>query len=112
MLLHTDFAPHIVSDNHWACGWVEWIAIHESDESAIKAADLINHRLDQYPIVDEQHYSEMESSASQNYWKSAGLKGRIDILKSSRAQCSALVARHEFLPDDDSVRDYVRDCCN
>jgi hypothetical protein len=29
----------VVSENHWACGWVEWIAIHESDEAALRLAD-------------------------------------------------------------------------
>lgn len=25
----------VVSENHWVCGWVEWIAIHKDDVAAL-----------------------------------------------------------------------------
>jgi len=31
----------VVRETHWAVGWVEWIAIHESDDKALKIADDI-----------------------------------------------------------------------
>jgi len=34
-----------VSENHWAVGWVEWIAIHESDKVALAEAERILERL-------------------------------------------------------------------
>lgn len=50
----------IVRENHWAVGWVEWIAIHESDEQSLILADGIRDRLDNYPVLDEEDYSERE----------------------------------------------------
>jgi hypothetical protein len=35
----------VVRETHWAVGWVEWIAIHESDDKALKIADDITGKL-------------------------------------------------------------------
>src|SRR5688572_21906331 len=50
----------VVRESHWAVGWVEWIAIHQDDETALRIADGIAERLRDYPVVDESHYSETE----------------------------------------------------
>ncbi len=31
----------VVEESHWACGWVQWIAIHESATEALQAADQL-----------------------------------------------------------------------
>lgn len=49
-----------VCENHWAVGWVEWIAIHESDDTALQLADDIKAKLSDYPVLDEEDYSERE----------------------------------------------------
>ena len=35
----------VVREIHWAVGWVEWIAIHQDDEKALKIADDITGKL-------------------------------------------------------------------
>ena len=50
----------IVRESHWAVGWVEWLAIHESDTTALQEAESIGNRLDTYPILDEDAWSELE----------------------------------------------------
>ncbi len=35
----------VVRETHWAVGWVEWIAIHQDDEKALKIADDIRRQL-------------------------------------------------------------------
>ncbi|WMT78832.1 hypothetical protein [Bradyrhizobium sp. Ash2021] len=35
----------VVRELHWAVGWVEWIAIHQDDEKALKIADDITGKL-------------------------------------------------------------------
>ena len=35
----------VVRETHWAVGWVEWIAIHQDDEKALKIADDITGKL-------------------------------------------------------------------
>lgn len=58
-----------VRENHWACGWVEWIAIHQSNESALKAADEMARKLEGYPVLDETHWSELETEEADEVWK-------------------------------------------
>lgn len=35
----------VVRESHWAVGWVEWIAIHATDDKALAAADETQERL-------------------------------------------------------------------
>lgn len=51
----------VVRERHWAVGWVEWIAIHQDDEEALKKADEIAAALENYPVVDDEHYYQLES---------------------------------------------------
>ena len=62
----------IVSENHWAVGWVEWIAIHESNKPAIAEAEAMLESMDGYPVLDETHWSEMEFNEYSQAWKSYG----------------------------------------
>lgn len=45
-----------VCETHWACGWVEWIAIHQDDTEAVKLAEEMEERLENYPILDEDDF--------------------------------------------------------
>ncbi len=58
----------IVRENHWAVGWIEWIAIHESDEVGLKIADEIIEAKNQYPIIDEALFSEIEHEDCSETW--------------------------------------------
>ena len=62
----------LVSENHWAVGWIEWIAIHESNKPAIEEACAIYERFENYPVVNESHLSEMEWGEYLEAWKSYG----------------------------------------
>lgn len=50
----------VVRERHWACGWVEWIAIHESAVEKIVIAEKILERLENYPVVNEDDFSALE----------------------------------------------------
>ena len=50
----------IVRENHWACGWLEWIAIHESAIKQLKRADELMAAIELYPVLNDEHYSELE----------------------------------------------------
>ncbi len=56
----TSETVQVVRENHWAVGWVEWIAIHQDDEIALKIADALQERLEEYPILDEDHMGMLE----------------------------------------------------
>ena len=55
----------IVRENHWACGWVEWIAIRpiegcEISSALVACADKARLQMEDYPVLDEEHYSDLE----------------------------------------------------
>lgn len=55
--------PETVSDHrfgHWGCGWFERVYVRADDAPAIKAVGDWIDALADYPIADEQHYSETE----------------------------------------------------
>jgi hypothetical protein len=59
----------VIRESHWAVGWVEWIAIHESDAKALEIADNIAAALENYPVVDESHWSELEQEDANETWR-------------------------------------------
>ena len=59
----------VVRESHWAVGWVEWIAIHQDDSAALEIADEIKAGLDDYPVIDENDWSERESDDADETWK-------------------------------------------
>lgn len=77
----------VISENHWAVGWVEWIAIHESDTAALKEADRIMEKLDGYPVVDETHWSQLETEESDQVWRDCYTpRRRIEYIRENRSQ--------------------------
>jgi len=61
-ILSIDFdSEGVISENHWAVGWVEWIAIHKDNFEALEIADEIAKSLEDYPVVNEDHWSNLET---------------------------------------------------
>ncbi len=58
----------VIRESDWAVGWVEWIAIHESDAKALGVADAQAQRLADYPVLDEMDCSELENEDAQEVW--------------------------------------------
>jgi len=49
------------SFNHWLCGWVEVVMIHEKYVNDLQFAQKeIYDKLEEYPLLDEELYSEYE----------------------------------------------------
>lgn len=59
----------VVRESHWAVGWVEWIAIHESDEQSLRTADRLRQELDDYPVLDEDDWSRREDEECETMWR-------------------------------------------
>lgn len=97
----------IVREGHWAVGWVEWIAIHESDRIALQIADDIQAGLSDYPIVDDSDFSEREWNAAQDYWHELDISERVDMCRD--AGLSIFAARSESIPQGDSG--YIYESC-
>lgn len=90
----------IVRENHWAVGWIEWIAIHESDASSLTQADELACAIEDYPIIDEDHHSELEWNEAADYWARLRVRDRAEYCE--RAGLSIFSARRDYLPSDDT----------
>ena len=76
----------IVAENHCACGWVEWIAIHASDTAAITKAEAIQEKLESCPVLDEDDLCELEHETADEVWKTLSDSERIEYVKKHRNQ--------------------------
>lgn len=89
----------VVSEDHWAVGWVEWIAIHETDDAALAEADRLVEGLQDYPVLNEEDWSQRECDLAFETWDRASLRDRIYYCH--RAGLSIFAARKEW-PEDDT----------
>jgi hypothetical protein len=96
----------VVRERQWAVGWVEWIAIHESNAEAILAADEMSCALSDYPVLDESHFSELEWDEAQTQWEMMPLKYRVELC--AEAEVSIFAARRDSIPSEDSGFIYER----
>lgn len=92
-------SPVQVCANHWAVGWVEWVAIHESNEAALKAADAIAERLEDYPVLDDDDCCQREHEDYLESWKFYGCRDFIGELYNELDFSSCM---KDFLHDADS----------
>jgi hypothetical protein len=99
---------YIVRESHWAVGWVEWVAIHESDTGAIGKAEELLCRLDAYPVLNEDRWSERETEEIDKFWHETSLKCRVEWCKDHGD--SIFSARHAFPPEH--VFDWLREDWN
>jgi len=83
-----DFTPfQVVRENHWAVGWVEWIAIHETATDALKRADEIMASFDDYPVIDEQLFSQYEQTEADETWRNCYRPlERVEYIREHRSQ--------------------------
>lgn len=77
----------VVREDHWAVGWVEWIAIHRDDGAALKIADEAKDRLEDYPVLDEEDLSEREQEAADEIWTNCyDWRERVEYIREYRDQ--------------------------
>lgn len=74
-----------VTESHWAVGWVSWIAIHPTNLVAIELAEDIQERLKDYPVLDEDAYSELRWDEANEYaeteWQYMTALKRLETLR-------------------------------
>jgi hypothetical protein len=77
----------VVRESHWAVGWVEWIAIHETDVKTLAIADELREGMESYPVVDEDHWSQVEDDEAQTVWRDCySAKERLRYVREHRSQ--------------------------
>lgn len=77
----------IESFNHWAVGWVEYLLVNPECKKAVELAESLRTRLEDYPILDEHDFSELESDEANEVWKNCFReKERIEYIRTHRSQ--------------------------
>lgn len=80
-------SPTIVRESHFLCGWVEWVAIHQSNEAALREADKIAERLENYPVLNEEDWSNREEEEAQAVWSKCYRDcDRVQYIRRNRSQ--------------------------
>ncbi|CAB4196358.1 hypothetical protein UFOVP1299_76 [uncultured Caudovirales phage] len=100
----------VVRESHWLVGWLEWIAIHQDDVSALAKAENMGAKIKIYPILDEDRYSSMEYDYVYGSWNAQTLVEKIEVCV--RFGVSIFAARRSDVPDRDcgGIFDYLRGC--
>ncbi len=106
----------VVRETHWAVGWCEWIGIHKSCVDKLNLAESLLEKLDDYPVLDEFHFSELENNEASKYWESLPIKYRlkdyIQPLREKGHKISVFQARKHFSELTDRLYDNVRESLN
>ena len=102
---------HEESSSHWAVGWVANIAVKPES----RAAAIVNEAeiaVADYPVLDEEHFSDLEFNESIEYWNNCSLSERVGYLQennesvfAARASYSELYERAEQTAY--RIRDYI-----
>jgi hypothetical protein len=86
--------------SHWAVGWVESILVDATNADAVHEAEDIRRSLEDYPVLDDMRYSEMEWEEAESVWQSLSQKERAAACK--RFGIDARSARSKSIPRDDN----------
>jgi hypothetical protein len=98
--------------SHWAVGWIEYVILRNAaPDDLVTYVGEIRAKLDDYPVYDEDHFSELEHTETQEYWSAMDLKERIAAIRDSKSDLSIFAARRDSLGDIDdngSLYDWLR----
>jgi hypothetical protein len=71
---------------HWACGWWEALCVKEGSEQFTIAQDIAE-KLEDYPVVDEDDWSELEHEEASRVWAECyNVKERVEYIRQHREQ--------------------------
>ena len=84
----SDVEPWTIGrEGHWACGWIEWIAIHKDAAKHLECAAEIACALEDYPVVNEEHFSEVETTEANEVWEGCySAKDRVEYIRENPDQ--------------------------
>ena len=83
---------------HWAVGWVEHIIVpNDSPDAVILAAAEIVAALADYPVWNEESYSEAQYNAMHEYWEQCSIRERAEYCQESGD--SIFAARRDDIPE-------------
>ena len=94
-------AFEVYHTSHWAVGWYDHLAVDTSNETAMLALAEWCAALADYPVANENHWSELEFNEACGYWASMSVADHVDAL-SHASGVSVFAARRDELPSDDN----------
>ena len=96
--------------SHPLVGWIDYMLVRkDAPESVLIAAAEIVCALAGYPILNEDHHSDLEWEEICVYWESMSVRERFEAIKYAGG-VSIFAARRDEFPQDDSgaLFDYLR----
>ena len=99
----------VVRDSHWAVGWVETLRVMAHDTARCQRADTLLAKLADYPVLDEEHWSNLKYEDASTCWQNMPVAYRVELCQ--RFGVSVFAARRDDMPRDDSgnLIEYLRD---
>lgn len=100
--------------SHWAVGWVEYLMCRpDAPQAVLDEAQAIADALEDYPALDEDHWSDLEYYEATEFWEGCSVRHRAEMIRDSRSDASLFAARRPELPREDNgaLYDYLRSCC-
>ena len=71
----------VARSGHWLVGWVELILIHKDNKRCVEIGNQIQKELDEYPILDDDLFYEMETEELQEAFDNWGKEATQEALK-------------------------------
>ena len=69
----------VESSSHWAVGYIEFIIV--APHGTYKdMPEIVRSELEDYPVLDDERFSEYESDATEALWREMSMKERVDML--------------------------------
>ena len=66
---------------HWACGWWEALSVRKGSKAEAEATE-IESELAEYPVLNEDHWSEAQSDEAERVWRDCfDVEERIEYLR-------------------------------
>lgn len=98
---------------HWACGWFEIFTIKPGSEAETLARETEN-ALENYPVIDEEHFCELEEEEASETWQGMDISERVELIQRLEPRydgkpISIFSARRDYFPNDDqgTIREYL-----
>lgn len=83
---------------HWGCGWYEIMIVNPAAPGEVLAmVATIARKLDNYPVLDENDYSDLESERAAEVWAGMSLRDRMAVC--ARYRVSIFAARRDDVPE-------------
>lgn len=83
---------------HWGPGWFEIMIVNPRAGKTMRKAMSIESALANYPVLDEDDYSQREWEEMTEIWEQMGLPERIEVCCGTNN--SIFAARHDVIPED------------